>query len=876
MKKSIRLLDLPFDLIKEIESYNIFTIHDLSFNLNNFVLDSDKVMQIRDAIDKFKYQEMKYELEGYRAPNDYSFIDKKYTLDDLNLSLRSMNALNNANITTVSKLFNAIENMDIYHLENLGTKSLIQVLESVYEIIKNENLEEVIPIYNNKNNIDDVLVDHMDFTKSALESLYRLGLTTLGSIRQAYLNGKLSEMFNYKTLSVIISKFKNFFNIDFDKNYYFFKLYLIEDKYGLITFEDFEKLLKQFNIRANSESLINKLKTRNDLVVENNYIRLPYFIEKLKQAHFKKESEEIILDRFSGKTLQGVADRFNKTRERIRQIVRDRMAQISLFYEEAFVKEYNKYVWHKEVFKRIFKLNEVSYNVVKYLGVKHPFEEEYEFPEDYILELMQQGKIESFNIDEFKRSLPDVFPQRLEIYGKVVEKLTKREFLEYVIEHFIPRDGMHKFDIIKVANKVASDNNLDYYYDKYIDIVTNTIQGLQNVRYYDYSQIDEEAIASFRKILYEVDSVYSCTYFYLKYPELMKKYDIRDGYELHFLLRRYFDEDPEITQFVDFNRQPMLARKGLTFSEFVYAEWKNLKEITDVDDFADDLVVRYGFHRGTLINVINSTLGDFISLRKIYPYEAKLDPLVKDKVKEILKDDFYEISELEKIFEYNGISKDQYQYFSNTWLKELGYKTHDVNYIIKCEFESLKEVFYNHVLNENIYKITKKDHMMRETTLILFIDSLREEYLAFPLKNGKLVTMKHLEEMGVKKEDILKYVEELGKYLKPEEYFTYYSLKKNNYENAHPIFKKMEEYKLDTSLMISFIRNVPGVKKTTKGNLFRISNKPTTIKEFLEHLMETHKFTTLKELRKFIRENYGFSIRIYPKNNKLPSKLKLS
>ena len=49
----------------------------------------------------------------------------------------------------------------------------------------------------------------------------------------------------------------------------------------------------------------------------------------------------------------------------------------------------------------------------------------------------------------------------------------------------------------------------------------------------------------------------------------------------------------------------------------------------------------------------------------------------------------------------------------------------------------------------------------------------------------------------------------------------------------------MEDYKLDSSLMVSFIRNVPGVKKTTKGNLYRISKKPTTIAEFLDHISKT-------------------------------------
>ena len=151
--------------------------------------------------------------------------------------------------------------------------------------------------------------------------------------------------------------------------------------------------------------------------------------------------------------------------------------------------------------------------------------------------------------------------------------------------------------------------------------------------------------------------------------------------------------------------------------------------------------------------------------------------------------------------------------------------------------------------------------MMRETTLILFIENLRKEYLAFPTKGNKLITMKYLETKGIYKEDIIKYVEALKKHLQREEYFTYFSLKKNNYQEANPIFKKMENYKLDNELMISFIRNVPGIKKTTKGNLYRISKKPTTISEFLNFISSEHNISDSKELRSFVKENYGIIIR---------------
>jgi len=861
MNKSIRVLKLPINIINQVESQEIYHIDELIMNFSDLRLAEEDIEEVRRSLGEYKKAQLHHELEGYKESNKYDFLNSKYKLENLNLSLRSMNALNNSGIKTISKLFHIIEQMEIYDVENLGTKSIIQVMESALQIVEKENLYDVIPIYSANNIIDDVAIEKMNFTQGAIASLTRLGLLTLRDIRKAYLTGELSNMFNYKTLNVVIKKVQKYYNLKPDPDFYFFKLYLIEEKLGSITYKELKQYIEDNNLDTTLKEVLEKLENRVDIIIENERIRLPFFLEKLKAVKLKKESEEILLDRFSGNTLQSVADRFNKTRERIRQIVRDRMAQIRMFYEEAFVKEYNKYVWHPQVFMKLFDLDELAFNVVKYLGNKYSFQEEFEFPEDYILELMKSKKNATFDLEKFKAELPEVFPPRIEIYGKILDKMTKREFLEYVIENFVPNEGLHKKEIIKIANKVSKENKLEFYYDKYIDIVTNTIQGLQNVRYYDYSRIDDVALESLKQILFEVDSVYSCTYFYLKHPELMQKYDIRDGYELHFILRRYFSEDEEILKIVDFNRQPMIAKKGLTFSDVVLQYWENLKEKVSIDDFADDLIEKHGFHRGTLINIINSTLGNYISLRIIYPYEAKLDPNIKAKVKEILTDDFYELQELADIFAENGIKEEQYDYFSNSWLNELGYKTHDINYVIKEEYSSLKEVFFNRVLKEDIYQITKKDHMMRETTLILFIENLREEYLAFPVKGNRLVTMKYLEKMGVKKSDVVKYVQELARHLEKEKYFTYFSLKKENYQEKSPIFKKMEDYKLDSSLMVSFIRNVPGVKKTTKGNLYRISKKPTTIAEFLDHISKTKGIEDPKELKRYVKENYGFTVR---------------
>lgn len=862
MNQSIRILNISETFIQALENRGVFTIADLLRTpLEELPLPETDRIQLSETVKQHKIRQLKKELRGAKAPCPYAYLDRLYQIDSLGLPLRSYNALMNHGINTISKLIWAIEDLEIYHIDSLGAKSIIQVMKHVREISEKEELHKLIPLFQNRHALDRLTVSQMGFSQGAVTSLSNLHLNTLGDIRKAYLSGELAQHFNYKTLKVVIDELAQYFADKSLDELNYLKQYLIEEKLGEISLEDLPHLLPGFSFDV--PRLLALIKNRKDIILLSDRIRLPYLIEKLQEIGFRTETESILMERFSGRTLQAIADRFHKTRERIRQIVRDRMDKLSMYYEEAFVKEYNKYLWHPEVFRKVFGLNSFSYYVVKYLGKKYSFEEEYVFPEEYLKQLFENKIVPAFDIEAMKIAMPEVFHPQMDIYGKSVMKMTKRGFLEYVIEHHIPENGFHKSKIVALANKIAAENGLSYTYDKFIDIVTNTVQGLQNVRYYDYSRITEDDLIELKNIVRSVNSVYSCTYFYRNNPVLMQRLDIRDGYELHFLLRRFFAKSPEFANTIDFNRQPMIAVKGKSFTDLIYEKWQETGRAIPLDEFAKELINDFGFHAGTLINMINAALGDYISLKVLYPKKPSLTPEVLEKIRALMTDDFYELSELTEILQAHGIQKEDYQYFSNFWLKDLGYKTHDVNYIIKETFTSLKDVFYSRVLKDPVYTLTEKDHKMRETTLILFIESMRQDFLAFLGQNETLYTMKYLASEGIQEEDLRVYVKALAEYLPKEEYFTYTSLLKNHYYLDNPVFEKVEKYHLEKPILIDLIRNVPNIKKTTKGDLFRISSRPTTVSEFAEDIAKKYAIADRKNLKKFIRENYGINIRNY-------------
>lgn len=859
--KSIRVLRLPASIIAKIEKQKIRQIFDLIRTKPQALKLTESESKIFESIiSQYKYKELSSELESGAGGFPYAYLDEKHKLAGLGLSRRAVNALGRHSINAVSRLLRYIEEIKIYNIAGLGARSIAEIMEKAGEIVQKEGLTEKIPVFQNLHIYDDLTVEQMGYSPGLIKSLRGFGLYNFGLIRRSYLSGILGAYFNHKTLTAVIGVFAKYFAERPKNDFFYLKAELVENHHGRIKFADIPALAQRAGAVFDLEDFKRKVSGRDDLIAEGEYLRLPFLTEKIAAAGLKPEAEKIIMARFGGETLQAIADKFGKTRERIRQIVRDRMRQFAFYYEEGFVGEYNKFRWHPEVFKKLFALNDFSYNVVKYLGKRHPFRKNYVFPEDYVRELMDKGAVSPFVIERFKAELPEAFKPRIRVYGKSVEKMTKRGFFEYVIKRHIPASGAHKTEIVRTANKIAADNNLDYHYDKYIDIVTNAIHGFKNVRYYDYRRLKPEHLKELGQILDAIDSVYSCNYFFRSRGELMRKIDVRDGYELHYLLRRLFSKDERYAGRIDFRRQPMIAPRGESFAGVIVQKWRSLDGPVPLERFAGELIKDYGYHPGTLINVINDTLGDYISRRVLYDKEPSLSPETLEIIKTVMSDNFYELDELAAILEERGVGKERYQYFSNRWLRGLGYKTHDINYIIKEEFASLKDVFFTRVLSADEYQLTDKDYRMRDTTLILFIETLRSEYRAFLVKD-KLINIRCLEKRGVTETDIRDYVKALTGYLREGEYFTYESLLNDKYYLSDPALEKIERMNLERELIINFIRNVPGIKKATKGNLFRIADKLTTLTGFINYVAKRHNPKSKAELKDIILNHYGLEIR---------------
>nr|HPN60909.1 DNA-directed RNA polymerase subunit alpha C-terminal domain-containing protein [Bacilli bacterium] len=487
MNRSIKLLQLDEDIITKLKDHNICQVnHLINFHYEKEGFSQVETKMIVDAFDLYKQEELTKELRGRVNYFPLEYLDEKYSFGELGLSLRAFNGLTRNQITTVSQILKTIIHFEIYELDHLGAKSIAQIMTIVKDIVAREDLAKYLPIYASLHRFDDFTLTEIGFFEQMVKKLSALGFDTLGKLRFGYLNGTLGTLFNYKTMQSFTRKLAEYFSFTADDDFQFFQLYLVDNCFGKMSWTDILSIIGTKD-PLYLEQLKKRLQGCCELLVNEEGVRLPYFREKIKNSSLKEETKAILEARFQGMTLQKIASLFHKTRERIRQIIRDRMAQIPLYLEKALVKEYNRFVWHPEVFKRVYAIDDFSFNVVKYLGERISFKEKYEYPQAYIQSLMDQGRIQAFSLAGFQEYFPKQFAPKMLIYGKTYDVMTKKQFLEFVIEHFIPKKGLHKSQIVHRANQVAAENHLDFAYDKFIDDVSNTILGLRYTRYYDYS-----------------------------------------------------------------------------------------------------------------------------------------------------------------------------------------------------------------------------------------------------------------------------------------------------------------------------------------------------------------------------------------------------
>lgn len=509
----------------------------------------------------------------------------------------------------------------------------------------------------------------------------------------------------------------------------------------------------------------------------------PSAFDVLKESTIEPRNKEVFTQRLSGKKLEEIGDDLGLTRERVRQIAQKAIKQLHIFLynaygvrlmdEDFYTYLYENYDTPRELWDSYIGVPEETYGYLfnTYAHGSKPIEEAVNDPE---VNVSLKFRIR----DYLNRNM-------LLIDGIPLEN--RREVIEnYAMEKFC-QDEMTYDDFIDRYNSLLQDNSVDfdeklYYSDKIRRSRSNRLsdsmcclwkQG-ERLRFYNISGRDYSELLETLNLTEFQNTEVSTLKFMNDYPDLMKKYDIRDQYELHNLLKKIVD--PGTCQDISFSRQPMIRFGQFDRNQAIREVIETFSPIS-ANELTAYLLAEYGYDEATsMANYLLPFMqyyhnGVFsVSFKKIPENRA---PLLRKN----LPYDFYFLTEIKEIYHkiFPDADLDEINLRS---LKALGYTVLE-KYVL-TRHKTADSFFRDILLKDDVFSITalRKRFGSIQTYYQTWFE-LRRNMDILLFDKDQYLNIRRLEKLGITKADLRDYCSKVFEEVPENSIFTVHSLKDN-------------------------------------------------------------------------------------------------
>ena len=386
-----------------------------------------------------------------------------------------------------------------------------------------------------------------------------------------------------------------------------------------------------------------------------------------------------------------------------------------------------------------------------------------------------------------------------------------------------------------------------------IDSILNRMQCVlcsigRYYRYYNIESLEESHILELHDMLKVEPGDYSAEFFFNNNSVLMKNIDIRNEYELHNLLRKIINEEKDK---IVFSRMPDIFIECNDKYEFVENLIHELSPIS-VDEFTEYVYQNYGHKINTFRALLMTYFNKYITNGVLM---SECDEFTEEQIiimKEKLIDDIYSITTIKELltelFDVND-----FKLINNINMLKIGYKLRG-NYIMKSSISSLEGYLRDFISNSDYYDIKpemKKIGSTFSSYLYKFIYNLD----LFKISDEKYITIKKLNELGITKEDIKHFIDEINKVIKDEEFFSLYTLDKNNF------LSNLKRFDFPDCFYETIISTITDIKTVSIKNntLFIRTNEQATREKFINSFIYKDR-TYIKDIKKEILDNYNIDL----------------
>ena len=572
--------------------------------------------------------------------------------------------------------------------------------------------------------------------------------------------------------------------------------------------------------------------------------------------------KKILSARIAGRTLEDIGDEVSLTKERIRQRLKRCIGNIRTEYvtskgTDLFDEDYYRYLY--ETYN--FDFHESSpwlgiapeiWNYLDIAGVK---------PGELSLELALR---DTQNLESGLRLKIKNYINRNRIYidGKWIEK--KRSDLESVVVRKFCADNEVTFiEFADIFNTFLKDIEIPYNEDIYYTeavLATRRNRFMESrsilwkygdrFRYYDIDGQDYTELFETLNLNSYHNVELSTAKFVMEYPDLMDKYDIRDGYELHNLLKKVLETD--------------CYGK---YEKIKFSKMPNIRFGTpDRDsDLFDIMVENAPISRDDLFELIHKEFG--YEIKQIFSYAQHLAPYYhqgmyiidqKEMSKErmahfrlALTEDFYTFDELKCIYRKLFIDADIEEINSYN-LKRMGFVVNS-KYVVQ-NYDSAAKYIETKLTEEDMFDITPfRNRFATYQTYQGVLLDLRKNLQIIEYEPDQYINFRKLERGGLTKDMIREFCDAVYEAAEDGKFFTIYSLRQKGFENELFDFGFGDLFY--GSLLLSDERF--SFKKLWGTMILRKDKEEISAKNFLVEIIMRERKIDLYDLETLLCEEYG-------------------
>lgn len=687
-----QLLNTPIEQIVDQRNIGIKTITEIRDIVNQIISGDVDELDVPNT-DSSKAGERVYSEEQIEELSCH-FIT------ELNLSNRAMNALMKIGCNTLDKLALMPEE-DIRNLKGLGAKTCAEMLHELKQW-----LEANMFLSENDESADDISTEGLKFYKELarqISPIVRIYWKQLRNIVHESGSSDAIESVNLGRVNAdCISKVLNITEFELSLKNLFLRLV----PNGIIRVEDMEATFSALGLEFDVNILIRRISDGTICTVKDEYCYLnrthamQYVIKNCLNS--EDRNEEIILRRMQGENLQTIGDSYGLSRERVRQILVKTVKKFPLMYEDYFREPYEYFRFSKEEFCNAFPFcGEAGY---EYLFIK------YKKGDESITSDSVSGytglfceKIKAFLGEESIRRDKRTVSKTDMVYRVLLNNSNRsmsldefeKEYYEYIERKSYPRERL-VINQRTVANHLRNAKHI--VFDK-----NNFVR---------YCEAEPEIIWSTIDFFQYQNLVISAELIYRDFEELMEELDIRDGYELFYVIKSSLEYWDGSFFEISCRRVPVIVMgDGNEERQAIQL----LKEISPIDfsGYYEAYEERFGLRKesaqgnpvitGALSNYYNEGFYAIdvpaIDKRDVIPFTEALS--IKN---------FWFTDELEKEFTRICIHSSA-DAFNSAAFKRIGYSL-NVGYAYSDKYGSVVNYFDEEIFSTNIVDLNNLDRRL--------------------------------------------------------------------------------------------------------------------------------------------------------------------